>query len=312
MTQDNTVLRQAINEITLEGLLLEIESREGKTSDGKEYLQATLTIETGENEQHDVEMFTMKHKKDSNEVSGIYESLRTVVDEYKSVDKVGREEADYVRVAPGSEKFSNGQLARNDYVGSDGQLRSFPQLTTTFVNRVEGEPNPHAKFETELVVESVTEEIGKNEEETGRAVLKGYIPVYGGKVIPFEFVVNEDGASYVLDNYEKGDTVFVYGDIVNKRIKNVRKIEGAFGSDNEKVTYTYVREFVVIGGSAPYDDDDPKTFNTEAIGKALAEREVYLEELIEKSKKKDNKKKGGFDTTKKSKKRDVKEEDLPF
>lgn len=310
MTEKNAnQLRQAENKVEIEGLLLEIESKEGTTSDGREYLSATLTIETGENKQHNISMFSMKLKADGTE-NGIYNSLKTVVDEYKSVAEVGRDEADRVRTTTGS-------IALNEYVGQDGQLRSYPQIDATFVNRVDAgdEYEPKAEFQTEMVVSKVIEEIDKNtEEETGRVKLSGYIPLYGGKVIPFDFVVNEDGSPYVEDNYEPGDTVFVYGDIVNRKEQTVRKIEAAFGADKEEIHYNTVREWIVTGGLEPYDEDDPKAYSTEAIKKALAEREVYLEEMKEKAKNKDNKKqRGGFDTRPKKKKTSEPNfDDLPF
>lgn len=309
MAEDKTTLREAENTVEIEGLLLEIESRSGEVGTDKEYLSATLTIATNEDrtEQHQVEMFASKYKKDGTE-NGVFNSLQTVVEEYKSVDKHGLEEADYVRI-------NRGRLQKNDYVGGDGQLRSNPQISTPFVNRVDAgeEVDLHAKFEVELIVDRVIEEFGKDEEETGRAILHGFIPLYGGRVIPFEFVVHEDGAEYVLDNYEKGDTVFVYGDIINRREEKTTKIESAFGEDRVKKTTSYIREFLIRGGTEPYDEDDPKAFDPEVVRKALAEREAYLEELVEKNKNKDKKKKSGFDTTqKKSKKRAIEEDELPF
>lgn len=308
MTTENNTLRQAENNIKIEGLLLEKDVNTGTTGDGREFLGVKLTVETKESEQHQIELFSMKLKADG-APNGIYTSLQTVVDEYKAVadEGVGRENADKVRT-------TTGEIRMNDYVGQDGQLRSFPQISATFINRVEAgqEFNPHAKFETELVVDRVVEEVGKDEEETGRVILHGYIPLYGGKVIPFEFKVSEDGSGYVQDNYEKGDTVFVYGDIINKSERIVTKIESAFGADKEDVKYKTLREFQITGGTEAYDEENAKTINVEAIGKALTEREVYLEGLKEKHEKSKGGRKGGFDTSKpKTKKRDV-GEDLPF
>ncbi|WP_232700075.1 hypothetical protein [Brevibacillus daliensis] len=42
----------------------------------------------------------------------------------------------------------------------------------------------------EVFIRSVKDEI-KNGEETGRVLIDTFIPVYGGKVIPFKFVVSE-------------------------------------------------------------------------------------------------------------------------
>lgn len=316
-TNNVTEIKEGKNEVTLEGLLLEVDSFAGTTGDGREYLSTTLTVETGESEQVNVEQFSMKLTNSGAE-NPIYKSLQTVVDEYQSVAKVGREEADNVRVEAPTGSFNNGTIGLNDYVGGDGKLRSFPQINATFVNRVDkgSEVNPHAKFAVEVLVDRIVEEFDKEENETGRVILHGYIPLYGGKVIPFEFKVNEDGSGYVQDNYEKNDTVFVYGDIINKSERIVTKIEAAFGADKEEVKYNVLREFVISGGSEAYDEDDAKTFSPEAFAKALTEREVYLEGLITKHEQKEKggtaKAKGGFDTNKKKTKRDIKDTDLPF
>lgn len=303
---NNTVLKEAENKIEIEGLLLEKDVRTGKSAAGKEFMSVKLQVETKPNEQHTVELFAMKLKANGEE-NGIYKSLETVANEYKAVKDVGREEADYVTT-------STGKIQLNDYVGGDGQLRSFPQISATFINRVENrEPEPKATFKVEAVVDRVVEEIDKpTEEETGRAILHTYIALYNGKVIPFEFKVNKDGASYVIDNYEKGDTVYIYGDIINKSEKHVKKIEAAFGQDTEEVTYNYIREFQVVGGSESYEEDNVNRYDTELIKKALVVRENYLEEL---KNKKDSQApsgvKQGFDTASSSKP-DISDSDLPF
>lgn len=323
-SNNTTDLRQAKNVVTIEGLLLEIKSFAGTTVDGREYLSATLSIEVAENEQHNVDMFCMKLKADGGE-NGIYSSLETVVNEYKTVADVGREEADKVRVEEPTGTFNNGVIGINDYAGGDGQLRSFPQLSATFVNRVVAgdEYNPHAKFLVEVLVDNIIPEI-KNEEESGRVILNSYISIYGGKAFPHQFVVNEDGSSFVEDNYEKGDTATFYGNITNVREVKEKFIESAFGEDQREVSTTYVREFEITGGLKALDEDDTDAFDPEAFRVALVQRDVYLEGLIEKAKNKEKNKgksKGGtsakqnsaFDTDKsKGKAVEIDDDSLPF
>lgn len=304
-------LREAENNVSVEGLLLEKDIHKGTTSKNVPYLSVDLTLEVDENEQHRVSMFATETKKDGTP-NKLYESLTTVAEDYKAVgdDGVGREEADYVNV-------NQAQFRMNDYVGKDGNVRSFPQINAVFANRVEGrDPNPHAKFDVEIVVAGVVEEHDKDENETGRAVLKGYLPLYGGQVAPMEFVVDGEGggAEYVLDNYENGNTVQVWGTLINKREEHTTKVEGAFGGDKEKTTYTTIREYLVSGGSEAYDEDSAKAYDTSLIKKALSEREVYLEELKEKNKEKQTGAKQGFGggAKKKTKKVDISDDSLPF
>ena len=165
---------------------------------------------------------------------------------------------------------------------------------------------------------AVREEI-KNEEETGRAILETMIPLYGGKLVPFEFVVAEDGADYVMDNYEKGNTVEIKGNIVNYQKVETFEKEMAFGSNKKETKTTTVREYLVTGGTEPYEEDNPKAYKADVIKKAWTERELFIEELKKKKEEKDKNgssggKKMGFDT--KAKKDDdnpkIKSDDLPF
>lgn len=311
MTEENkkneTSLRQANNFVIIEGTLVENRLEE-KQVDGKDAISGELDIEVKENEVHTVSLFSYKLKNDGTE-NGIYKGLKTVMDEYKSIASHGREEADKVRV-------TGGNIQLNEYYGQDDQLRSFPQLRANFVHRVKADEefNPRAEFDVEIFVRGVTDEY-KNEEETGRAIVKAYIVLYEGKVIPFEFVVDEDGAEFVKDNYEPGVTAQVYGDIINfKEVKRTQK-PTAFGKPQDKVTTKTVREYLITGGSEPYEEENVNAYDQDVIKKALAEREVWLEQLKNKKKegkgKESGKPKKGFDT-KKDKKQKISDDDLPF
>lgn len=309
MAEQNT-LRQADNQVIIEGILVEKRLEQKANNEGKEYITGELDIEVRENEVHTVRVFSNKLKQDGSE-NGIYKGLVTVDEEYKSIASHGREEADKVRI-------TQGQVGINDYYGQDGMLRTFPQLSTNFVNRLAAsdEFNPRAEFEVEIFVKSIVPEV-KNDEETGRVKVNGIIPLYGGKVAPFEFMVSEEGSEYVSDNYEVASTVKVYGDIIN--YKETKKTEQAvaFGKPKEKITYNTVREYLITGGSEPYDEDDAKAYSIESIQQAMVERETYLTELKVKSEKpKKEEKKGGFgskgSSSTKSDKPKKPTPDLPF
>lgn len=272
MAEQNTI-READNRVVIEGTLLEIRHNEWKSGEG---LNVDIDIEVAENEVHTVSAMSRYKKKDGSE-NGIAKGLKTVVEEYLSVAKHGRENADKVRV-------TQGRIGLNEYYGEDGQLRSFPQINTNFINRLKADEefNPRAEFEVEIFVKSVVPEI-KNEEETGRVKVNAIIPLYGGRVIPFEFVVSEEGSSFVEDNYEVGSTARVFGDIVNFKETIEKEVPVAFGKPQKKITHNTVREYLITGGTEPYDEDDVKAFTVEAVKKAMVERETYLQELKNRS-----------------------------
>jgi hypothetical protein len=304
MSEQQNVLREAENNVIIEGTLVEIRHSEWKSKEG---LNIELDIEVKENEVHTVYGMS-KYKKNDGSDNGVAKGYKTIIDEYKSIATYGREEADKVRV-------TQGRIGINEYYGQDDKLRSFPQINTNFVNRLTAtdEFSPRAEFEVEVFVKSVVPEV-KNEEETGRVKLNAIIPVYGGKVIPFEFLVSQDGSEYVQDNYEVGNTVLVYGDIVN--FKETKRVEQAvaFGKPKEKITYNTVREYVVTGGGEPYEEDNVKAYSVEVIKKAMVERESHLAELkTKKDQPKQEEKKAGFGNKGAAgDKKPKKEIDLPF
>lgn len=275
-------LREAENNVVIEGTLLEIRHSEWSNKEG---INIELDIEVAENEVHTVYGMSKYKKKDGTD-NGIAKGFQTIIDEYLSVAKHGREEADKVRV-------TRGKIDLNEYYGQDGILRSFPKIFTNFVNRLKADDvfDPKAEFGVEVFVKSVSPEI-KNDEETGRVKINAIIPMYGGKVIPFEFMVSEEGSDFVESNYDIGCTTKIFGDIVNFKETIEKEVPVAFGKPKKEVTHKTIREYLVTGGLDPYEEDSVNAYTIEAIQKAMVEREAYLEELKNKNKddKKENKK----------------------
>lgn len=265
---ENT-LREAENRVFIEGLLLEVRHNEWKSKEG---LNIELDIEVAENEVHTVHGMTRYKKKDGTD-NAIAKGYQTIIDEYLSVAKHGREQADKVRV-------TQGKISVNEYYGQDGMLRSFPQINTNFVNRLGAgdDFNPRAEFEVEVFVKSVVPEM-KNDDETGRVKVNAIIPVFGAKVIPFEFMVSQEDAEFVSDNYEIGCTTKVYGDIVNFKEVKETEVPVAFGKPQKKISTKTIREYLITGGTDPYEEEDVKRFTIESIQQAMVERESYLTEL---------------------------------
>lgn len=313
---EQTTLRQAFNEVAVEGLLQEVRLEERKTADGREFIGGEIDVEVSEGSVHTFRLFSMKHKKDGSE-NGIFKGLKTVKDEYVSIAKVGREDADKVRITAG-------QIGINDYVGGDGQVKSYPQLTTNFINRVQAndEFEPKAEFDVELVVQSVIEEVNRDGEETGRVKLKGFVPLFGGGIAPLEFVADGDNAEYIREEFDKGKTVRVNGEIINKVEITKTQSGSGFGKPKEKIKRDFIREYLIAGGEEPYEEDNVNTYDVKLIGKALTEREIMLENLVKEheEKGKNNKskpakeEKKGFGSKPSEKKQtiDISEEELPF
>jgi len=268
-----TILREADNKVFVEGTVSEI-NFEIKEIDGKEAIMGDIVIQLDDDSICTVDIFSYKFKKDGNE-NTIFKGLSTVMNEYKSIAKFGKEEADKVRI-------SGAKLIVNDYYNNTGVLKSDIKIQTSFINRMkQGEElNPKAEFEVELFIHKINDEIDKNNELTGNKIISGLVPVYDGKIVPMDFIVKDPELVQGIESlYEPGQTIKLYGD-VNISITTTKTIVPvAIGKPKEIINTITTRELIVTGGSEPYAEDDANTFNIETIKNAMAVRTEFLEEL---------------------------------
>ncbi|WP_099301921.1 hypothetical protein [Bacillus sp. Marseille-P3800] len=315
MTEEKkSVLRESNNKVHIEGLVKEIKLEEREIK-GKDALAGEIDVEVSEFEVHTLNFFAYKFKNDNTE-NGIYTSLQTVMNEYKSIITHGKEEADAVRV-------DSAKLGVNDYY-KDGNLRTFPQINAAFINRIARDEDfkPQATFKTEVFISRLTPE-RKGQEETGRAQLDAIIPGYKGKAIPFTFKAPEDIADFLLENYSAHQTIELWGDIINKKEFKTETTAAGFGQEKTITKEIVQREFLLSGGTDAYEEDDSNTYDPVLIKASLTEREIMLEDKKKESEKKANKKggnKGQADKKAAFKSRDkeantgidISDDDLPF
>ncbi|WP_425203757.1 hypothetical protein [Priestia megaterium] len=314
---NQTTIRQAENVVEITGVLAENRLERIKNNQNVNVITGELDIKTGENEIQTVRIYSAETKKDGSP-SAAYTGFQTVMEQYKSLQEVSEEEADKIEIR-------SGQLGLNEYIGQDDKLKSRPQISTFFVSRVKNgvELTPKAEVTVEAYIQAISTEKDRENEETGRLKLKVIIPIHGGKVIPFEFIAPAgDIADHIDENWEVGQTVTIYADIINK--VEVKEIEQkvSFGKPKIKTVTNSTREYIITGGSDPYDEESPKTYTSEIIKKALAEREVQIQEMMEKKNSKNEKpKKKGFGKaaaktevkkTEDTDTIDIQDDDLPF
>ncbi len=277
MDNNTSEIRQAENKVYIEGTVNE-KRIEYKEIDGKDAITGELDIKTGEHSIHTVRVFSYRLTKEGKE-SSIYKGLETVMNDYKTIAADGVENADRI-------KISGAQLGVNEYYGQDGILRTITQLSANFINRLKPTDafSPRAEFEIEIYIQALVDEMDKEGLETGRLKVKGLTGVYGGKIIPIDFIVADDGAiDYIRGNYNQGDTVKFFGEVINNITRVEKTPEVAFGKAATRVFDIVTRELLITGGLPAYDDDNPKKYSIDAIKKALVERENHLEELKKKS-----------------------------
>jgi hypothetical protein len=292
----NTLLREADNKVIIEGIVSEI-NIEIKQVQGKEAITGDIVIQTGENSIHTVDVFAYKLKKDGNDNS-VFKGLTTIMDDYKSIAKYGKEEADKVRI-------TGGKLVINDYYNPAGELKTIVKINTNFVNRLKAgeEFNPKAEFEAEVFIHKINDEVDKKTGDlTGRKIISGLVPIYDGKVAPMNFIVADKELVIAVDSmYEVGQTIKIYGDLINTVFTTTKVTAVAIGKPKEITTTITTREMIFTGGSEPYIEDSPLVFNIETIKNAMIVRAEYLEELKNKKSNNNSSVKGTASTPKSGK-----------
>lgn len=273
-----TNLRQAKAELHVMGVLSE-KNLEIKTEDGHRFITGSLTISVDDTNSITVGVrqneFTKEGKPNS-----VYTGLVTVMNEYKSVAEVGKDLADKVMI-------NRGQV--NPYHNANTN-RDVVAYKTNFINRVREENfEPKAEVEVEIYVAGITPEMytsGENQgEETGRVLLKGWMPTYNG-IEPIVFVVpEEDGmAETVRSEFAVGQTYMIYADVHNTRVETIREVPVKIGKPRTERTVTYKNELLLTGCSESYEDiDNIEPYDKEAIQKAIVDREIRIEQAKKQS-----------------------------
>lgn len=272
------ILNQALNKVTIVGKLLDVTFGSGTTKTGVPYERATVNIRVTqtyggreETSEIPVGMFSTQYTS-KGAVNPAWKSLQALK-EMKTAQNVGFDAADTVAFR-GS---GAANLRENNFISKSGQLINGWQLSGSFINTTTIADT--ATFNIDVFIMDMHPEI-RNDEPTGRLVIKGGIVQYNGKLDVVEFIVEgPDQVEYIERNWEENTTVNVQGRV---RITTVEdKQSGHSGSWGEEVpedTTRTVRELIITTG-----DDQPKdeefAYDPVDIKKAFAVRKAELEQL---------------------------------
>lgn len=215
--------------------------------------------------EHRINLFA----KDS---SKLFKGYKTIKDQFKASDVVGKDQADRVSVT--------GSIDENIYL-SNGELRQFNRNRGLFINRVDDSAlakdpslaNDIAVAQIELVVDSISPATDKEGAETGEYKISGFTVGYNNGVHRLhKMIVGENLADVITENYEKNTLGKLTFEINN--YAEVEEVEedpfagesGGFGVQVDvsggPVT-NFVNELRVIGGFPPnlekqLDEEDLK------------------------------------------------------
>ena len=207
-----------------------------------------------------------------------YDSISKVMNEYVSIAAApAGVSADMIRITAGS-------ISMNEYYNSNGDLVSFPRVSTSFISKIKSakEFKPEATFSAQFVVASMADEVDREGNPTGRYKIRGIIPQYGGKVDVVEFIAaNPNVITAVSSYWNNGDTVQANGRLNFSSKTETVVTEVDFGEPVSRTRTINVSELVITGGSQnPLDGDF--AYDMAEITSALEMRKVMLEKQKEK------------------------------
>lgn len=306
------------NELRCGGILVSKLITLGKTSAGKEFATARLTLEVGENQRIEVETFSMRNTSSGAE-SKIYQNLMTIHQEYKSldsqfVDRRGKKDAQPVKheattVASKEEcdfVYANKgiKLTNNRYVNANGELVTSFRLSTNFFNRAKEGQSREPFIEGVLVgvCEKNAERVLNNEGDVVGLKLsllvpefrKGYTNAFGEEVADnvaverFELILRElDGLDYCEEIFLQNKVCSVSIEPTNKVEQDVPKEQPKQRGFGKMITFEpttkIVREIRIVGGFDLEDDEyeNDANFNFDLFQEGVKALDEKIEELKE-------------------------------
>ncbi|MEG2786440.1 MAG: hypothetical protein RR942_01375 [Romboutsia sp.] len=306
--------RIAMNKVDLVGVVKEHKLKKNQNEKEKKYINGSLIINCGDSEVTLKVFVSEKTKKKTDNKT--YIVLEKFINEEFLTMAKSKDEAAVVTVR-GNGDFTprlkeelfvpEGTQQCKTSVGVD---LGFGNIYVDEKNKI-SEEDFKATFDIELYIKEIEDEVktvGEEEEETGRAIVKGYVPCFGGSVFPITImtgiVKDEDGefnfAEQIRENISEGESINLWGDInYLSRVEKIKK-GGSLGKAKTEEKITYIHELVATGGEVLDSDDE---FDEDVIAKAVKERDIQIKEKEDEALKGNKKNKGlKKDTNKEGKK----------
>ena len=274
---------QSINEVTVVGVLKEVEVDERETSDGRKYITATARVGVDQEVNGvmteniiPVRSFAMRKKSDGTD-NKAYDNILKLKD---FISEAAAEDCAATRVLY-SGKTCN--LKENIYVNKNGSIvDGVFQVDCNFPNEDRKNSPDKAEFTLTGVVGSIKPEY-KDDQETGRLKVKFIVVGYNGKADVIELIAEAgNAANFVEQNWHEQDTVSVTGAINMTYKVEEKKIEQAFGVPLVKRNTVSRNELIITGGSFPMDEE--MSYDTSQIKLALGERQERIKDTEDKAK----------------------------
>lgn len=273
------IMTQGTNKVNILGKLLNVNIREGKNKDGKNYNSGTMIVRVnqtyfGNEEQSEIAVsFYATALTNKGTVNPAYENIQKLRD-FKTVQNVGIDEADTIRI-------SGASISENMFVAKNSnQLIDTWNLRASFFNLATG--NETATFSVDVYVMDKREEVDKEGVETGRLIVRGGIVQYNGVLDIVDFIAESpEVIDHVSRNWDVDTTVNIRGRVraVTKEENRSRINESSWGESipDEPTTKT-IRELIITTGSEG-ELEEEQSYDPAQIKKAFSERKARIEQL---------------------------------
>lgn len=252
---------ESVNTVKIVGKLVEISHKDGVNKNGQEYIAGKVMIETEPDNIVPIDFYQNVLKKDGKTANSVYKGIMTMINEFKTIAKDGRDAADIVEV-------SAGRLEENSFYAQSGALLRGFRTSAPFFNRRANVDNENS-FVTTGIVLNMVDEI-KSDVPTGTLFVDLLVIGYGNRGDVLRFVVeDEKGVKYLKDSLSNEDEVKFAGNIIVGETRVEKVEEAAFGSPIVEYD-TRTERKLLVNSMAPVQENGLDKAEMETI---LAARE---------------------------------------
>jgi len=282
-------MKKTLNTENIEGRVYEhdlaVKTVQNQQSEnyGKEFINGSLSVATDEEGLNvlTVHYTYVTETTKQGKPNITYANLKRIM-EGKTWVTDGKDAALKVRLTPSA--------ALNDFYPQGGdQLVSQQRNEGGFVSIVSDlkpEGIQRQSFKFDAVISNVTLVEADPEKYISEDYVKINAAIFNFKndILPFTLVAKSQGAiNYFMNlGVSPSNPIFtqVWGEIVSTTIKVQKTIESAFGEPAVDITERQQREWVITGAKPePYVFDSPETITAEELTQAIANRNIYLEDV---------------------------------
>ena len=282
-------MRKNVNQENIEGRVFEhdlaLKTVQNQQSEnfGKEFINGSISVATDEAGLNVLTVhytyvteFTKQGKPNAT-----YSNLKKII-EGKTWVKDGKDEAIKVRLSTSA--------ALNDfYPQGNDELVSQPRNEGGFVS-IMSNLNPEGINRQKFTFDTIITGVSLVEKNPENNIAKDYVKIkcvifnFKNEILPFTLVAKSEGAINYFLNLDASPSNPVYtqvwGEIVNTTVVVTKTVESAFGEPTVDTSERQQKEWIITGAKPePYLFGEPETITVEELNEAIANRNVYLEEV---------------------------------